>query len=510
MSKRFSQRIRALNTWVLRLLHAPGLAIFFPTAMLGSYLIWSETGLFIATLLSTMLLAHTWQRTTSPPQPLAPFERPVGRDGAIKILDSALTQSGRTTACLVFGLDDADDLIDRLGHRGMRVIRDRFLERARTAIRDCDQILALDDSAFAANLTPVARMDLETLLSLSARLQTAMSDPVILDAATVYATTSIGFAASDRIENPTGEVLLDAAESAMIEARRNGPGSIRAYSREMHNTRVARHAFVEDVRDALELGQIVPWFQPQLSTDTGEVSGFEALARWEHPERGTISPGEFLPALDRSGLMERLGEVVLYHSLTALKAWDRAGEKVPTVGVNFCASELRNPTLLDKITWELDRFGLSPDRLTVEVLESVIADSNDDITQRNIAGLAELGCAIDLDDFGTGHASITSLRRFSVSRLKIDRSFVMKVDRDRDQQRLVSAILTMADQLGLDSLAEGVETSGEHGMLAQLGCRHVQGYGLGRPMPFADTLDWLRKHRSKLGQTPEIGRSSSA
>jgi EAL domain-containing protein (putative c-di-GMP-specific phosphodiesterase class I) len=279
---------------------------------------------------------------------------------------------------------------------------------------------------------------------------------------------------------------------------------MRVYSPQMHRAKVARHALMDEARDALELGHILPWFQPQISTDTGAVTGFEALARWQHPERGMISPPEFLPALERAGLMDRLGEVMLYHAFTALRAWDRAGKTVPSVGVNFSAAELRNPTLLDRIAWELDRFDLDAGRLTVEVLESVIATSQDDMTQRNIAGLAGLGCTIDLDDFGTGHASITSLRQFAISRIKIDRSFVMKVDQDRDQQQMVSAILTMAEQLGLDTLAEGIETAGEHSMLAQLGCRNVQGYGIGRPMPFADTLDWLHAHDKKLSAPPLI------
>ena len=157
--------------------------------------------------------------------------------------------------------------------------------------------------------------------------------------------------------------------------------------------------------------------------------------------------------------------------------------QVPTVSVNFSAAELRNPKLAEKLKWELDRFGLAPDRLTVEILETVVAETDNDVIVRNVAALAALGCGIDLDDFGTGHASITNIRRFALRRLKIDRSFVTRVDEDREQQKLVSAILSMAERLGLDTLAEGVETPGEHAMLSQLGCGHVQGFGIGRPMP---------------------------
>ena len=177
---------------------------------------------------------------------------------------------------------------------------------------------------------------------------------------------------------------------------------------------------------------------------------------------------------------------------------------MPQIGVNFAGGELANPQLIDKVTWELDRFDLSPERLAIEVLETVVASAADDVITRNINALRKLGCRIDLDDFGTGHASIASIRRFSVSRIKIDRSFVMKADRDPDQQRMISAILTMAERLGVETLAEGVETVGEHVLLAQLGCDHVQGFGIARPMPFEQTLDWIARHNAKLQDVPRI------
>ncbi|MEM1102443.1 MAG: EAL domain-containing protein, partial [Pseudomonadota bacterium] len=248
---------------------------------------------------------------------------------------------------------------------------------------------------------------------------------------------------------------------------------------------------------------------PQVSTETGRVTGFEALARWKHADRGLVSPAEFLPAIEQAGLMERLGEAMLYHALTALKDWDKAEIRVPSVGVNFSPDELRNPKLVEKVKWELDRFEIEPGRLSIEVLESVVANSDDDVVTRNIAALAELGCMIDLDDFGTGHASISSIRRFSVNRIKIDRSFVMKVDEDPEQQRMIAAILMMAERLGLETLAEGVENMGEHAVLSQLGCGHVQGYGIARPMPFSDTLSWMDRHEQKLAGANTAARRAA-
>ncbi len=199
---------------------------------------------------------------------------------------------------------------------------------------------------------------------------------------------------------------------------------------------------------------------------------------------------------------------MLYNALVALSRWEKAGLHVPTIGVNFSADELRNPRLPDKLKWELDRFDLTPDRLSVEILETVVAQTDNDVIVHNVAALARMGCGIDLDDFGTGHTSIANLRRFAVRRLKIDRSFVTRLDEDRDQQRIVAAILSLAERLGLDTLGEGVETMAEHAMLAQLGCGHLQGFGIARPMPFDDTIDWMRRHAAKRKMTPRIASSA--
>ena len=195
---------------------------------------------------------------------------------------------------------------------------------------------------------------------------------------------------------------------------------------------------------------------------------------------------------------------MLTQALAALRGWDVAGLRVPSVSVNFSARELADPELPERLTWHLDRHGLSPARLTVEVLESVVAKDGDDIIVRNIRRIADIGCGVDMDDFGTGNASITSIRRFALRRLKIDRSFVPAVDANREQQQLITAILSLAERLGLETLAEGVETQGEHAMLAQLGCGHVQGYVVARPMPVEEVSPWLADQRSRLADALRI------
>ena len=504
---RFSNALSRRN--IRTALFSPQAIAFLPAFILGGFWLWGEAallGIALALPVFIALLGPLYD-------PLSASHNDLRRLGQRERIETALDHSLQTghhsqrkTAALMIELDDFDALVDRLGHKAGDDILRRTSDRLQGMLRDRDVVVRLDGATFAIALAPALRADLEALVQIAGRLQSAVSEPVSLDATTVYVSCSIGFCLSIRSPDASGNAMLEAAELALSDAKQNGPSAIRGYTAEMQLRDKARHVLIDEARVALDDGQIRPWFQPQVSTDTGEVTGFEALARWQHPERGMIPPSDFLPILDQAGLFERLGEVILYHSLKSLTLWDKAGFKVPKIGVNFCSAQLRNPKLVDKIRWELDRFDLAPERLAVEILETVVADMQDDIITRNIAGLAKLGCSIDLDDFGTGHASIANIRRFAVGRIKIDRSFVMKVDTDPEQQRMVSAILTMSEQLGLETLGEGVETIGEHAMLAQLGCGHIQGFGLARPMPFSKTIAWMEKHRQKLAETPKIGR----
>lgn len=417
------------------------------------------------------------------------------------------TDTGWQSCIHVIEIDGFPDLVDRYGRAAGDTVIQRMGERLKGVIRDGDTIGQIGDARFAICVDPVRQLSLELCIQLAGRLQTAAEEPTSVDGTVIYADVCIGFCQHSRTPESRSSEWLEAACIALHSAQARGASSIRAFSDQMHQERKTRRALHEDVVAALDSGEIAPWFQPQICTDTGRVTGFEALARWTHPVRGVISPAEFLPAIEAANLLERLAEVMMYHSFRALKKWDAAGVDIPQVGVNFAGSELSNPRLLEKIKWDLDRFELTPDRLAVEVLETVVASSPDDMITRNINALGALGCRIDLDDFGTGNASIASIRRFSVSRIKIDRSFVMKADRDPEQQRMISAILTMAERLQVETLAEGVETVGEHVLLAQLGCHHVQGFGIARPMPFDQTIDWVNAHMAKVQDVPQIMQS---
>lgn len=426
------------------------------------------------------------------------------RPHILRALDDAISGAGQdlAAACIVVQIDDAPELLDQHGRTAQTRLMAQATDRLCRALRHDDVVARLEGGGFAIALAPTRRLDIEALIQLAVRLQMALAVPLELDAARIAVTCSVGVCPLDRAPLRSAHSLLDAAQIAAEEASRHGPAAIRAFSTDIAQDRTARDTLRDALEQALDTGQIRAHFQPQISTDTGTVTGFETLARWYHPTRGVVPPSEFLPAIETAGLSGKLAEVMLRHGLVALKKWDAAGLSVPTIAVNFSASELRDPTLVEKMRWEFDRHDLCPSRLSVEILETVVARCDNDPVVRNITELSRMGCGIDLDDFGTGYASITNIRRFAVRRLKIDRSFVSRIDKDRDQQRLIEAILSLADRLGLGTLAEGVEEEGEKAMLSRLGCRQLQGFGIARPMPFEETLAWIASRHARAVANP--------
>lgn len=488
----------ALPRWPDQVRH---IAAIVPVAGLLTY--WAGGELALTALAAALpLLLLALGRRAEHPLPVAMSDQVIAR------LDDSLAETrtkGGATGCFVIQFDDPATLCDRLGRTRQSELLAATIARLRGALRQGDMLFTLEDGSLAVTLAPAPRLDLEIMVRIAARLHLVVQQPMTLTSGPVQVTCSIGFCHSPQLTRPTGRALLDAAQVAGDEAAQYRPGAIRGYSADLARARADRDALRAGFASAVERGEIRAWFQPQLSTDSGEVTGLEALVRWQHPHRGCLAPGAFLPAIEGTDLMELLGQTMLTQALAALAEFDRLGVRVPTVAVNFSAQELRDPQLPERLRWTLDRFQLAPSRLTVEVLESVVAGDGDEVIAANIGRIAAMGSGVDLDDFGTGNASITAIRRFALNRLKIDRSFVREVDQNREQQRLVTAILSLAERLGLDTLAEGVETQGEHALLAQLGCGHVQGYVIARPMPVEELAVWLVAHRERQASALRIG-----
>ncbi|WP_420586091.1 putative bifunctional diguanylate cyclase/phosphodiesterase [Ruegeria sp.] len=496
-------------------LSGPAALAFVPAISLASFWLGGERALVVVALglpLAYMVAASVDARTglrrsRRNPSGLMPIDSFAAELEGIFDTSAA---SGTESACILVALDEFSEFLDLHGNAAGDQLADQFAQRVLSVIRTQDISTRLEQNKIAIGLHPSQHLDLEACIQTAGRIQAAVEDPFSLNNTGVYMSCSIGFSLRSSVPETRYEDWIDAAAAALGEAQRNGPSTIRAFSSETRRRAQVRANLRREFEAALDNGEIRPWFQPQISTDTGRVTGFEALARWEHPQKGVLGPQVFLPFAEQAELMEKLGQAMRHHAFAAMRNWDRAGVDIPRIGVNFSSDELRDPSLIDRLKWELDQNDLTPDRLAVEVLETVFSRRPDDVITRNVTGMAKLGCGIDLDDFGTGHASIAAIKRFDVTRIKIDRSFVAKADRDASQQQLVSAILTMAERLNIETLAEGVETQGEHALMAQLGCNHVQGFGIGKPMPFEKTLDWITAHRNKVSGVPKIGRQTGS
>lgn len=513
--------MRQIRHKVRAILLGPQLLAFLPAITLSGYWIGGEAALIALTLIMPVAFAvgGLFSRELTEPDRLAdPVTELPMRSEIVAAAEEILTD-GHTgsvsTAALAIGIDEFKELNDKYGEEGVERLMRSFSDRISSVFRGGDLLCRLDGPRIGVVLRHGSRSDLESLIQASTRVQKAVQDPMSLDGTRVFLSASVGFCTARRAPDGSGEALVASAEQALDDAMAHGTGSIRAFSLDMQRRARSRGTMPDELPRAFENGEIRPWYQPQICAATSRVTGLEALARWEHPEWGLVPPAEFLPATEQLGLLGRLGEVMLQQSLNDLRAWNAEGINIPSVSVNFAADELRDPGIVERVRFELDRFDIAPERLAIEVLETVIAQTANDTIIRNLRALSDMGCGIDLDDFGTGHASIANIKRFAVNRIKIDRSFITQIDTDIEQQNIVSAILTLADRLELSTLAEGVETAAERAILRKLGCGHLQGYGICRPMPFVDVSPWVCSQEASLragngAEVAVIGQRRSA
>ena len=306
----------------------------------------------------------------------------------------------------------------------------------------------------------------------------------------------IGIAAVNGSSSGAEQMLKD-AELALMMAKKAGSAGFEIFEPQMRAEFQQRNALAEELRVAIGRGHIRPFFQPQIDLVSGKVVGVETLIRWIDPEKGVTSPGVFLPVAAEFGLMATLDEIVRERAIDAMKAWRKAGIAIDHIGLNMTASSLADPDVVDHLVQAVEDNDLWPSAVSIEVLESVMVDTETaGPIKQNVAKLADLGFLIDLDDFGTGHAGIASLRDLRVNRIKIDRSFVDGVDQDPELAKLTNAMIQLAHSLNIRVLAEGVETRSEQAWLKEHGCHEIQGYLLCKPMSFEAISQWLAEDRA--------------
>lgn len=400
-------------------------------------------------------------------------------------------------AVLFVDLDRFKHVNDSLGHAAGDQLLVAFSERIAATVRRDDVVSRLttgpEGTPEANTLARFGGDEFVVLLDdirepidavrVAERIQVAAAEPLQLDSQEVFASPSIGVAVSSA-EHRTADELLRDADLAMYRAKASGGGCYAVFDAAMHHAAVERLRLETELRRAVERREFRIWYQPIVSLATRQVAGFEALVRWQHPERGLVAPGVFLPVAEEIGLITQIDEWMLGEACRQGREWHQARSEAgaPTLSVNLSAKSLGSPDLVARVARVLTETGMPAGALRLEVTESVaVADATRVRTM--LQDLRTLGVRVSLDDFGTGYCSLSYLQQFPVDTLKIDRSFVARIKgQDPGEGEIVRLIVSLARTLGIEVVAEGTETEVQVEYLARLGCGYAQGFYFARPM----------------------------
>jgi diguanylate cyclase (GGDEF)-like protein len=408
----------------------------------------------------------------------------------IERLDLALRQDRRDSqecAVLVLNLDRFKPINDTLGSGAgdalLKAVADRLekcIESALAWTGASDRILSRSGGdEFLILLSGLTSS--ETLSQVARQLVSEMAEPFSLDGQDVFVSCSIGLALHPG-DGASVEALLANAGTAMSHAKRRGGNDLQFYNESLHARSLERLELGNQLRRARDREELALYYQPKLDVATGRITGAEALMRWHHPELGLVSPIRFIPIAEEIGLIASLGQWALQTACRQSKEWQLAGHEGMRIAVNVSAVQFRQTVLPETIRRVVEESGVDASGLILELTEGAIMESPQE-TSRMLHEIKDMGAQISVDDFGTGYSSLSYLKRFPLDELKIDRSFVQGVPHNADDAAIVTAIIVMAQSLGLSVVAEGVESPDQLEFLRERGCDGYQGFLCSRPIP---------------------------
>jgi diguanylate cyclase (GGDEF)-like protein/PAS domain S-box-containing protein len=395
-------------------------------------------------------------------------------------VERAKRRQDRQFAVLFLDFDRFKIINDSLGH----MVGDQLLvgiaRRLEACLRPGDTVARLGGDEFTVLLEDLN--DTGEAIEVAERLQQTLSLPFNLKGSEVFTTVSIGIALSTIGYDYAEEVLRD-ADTAMYRAKLNGKARHEVFDKAMHASAMTLLQLETDLRRAVERKEFVLHYQPIVAFETGVIRGFEALVRWQHPERGFISPGDFIPIAEETGLIIPIGQWVLEEACRQIRKWQEQYPQHPPlqISVNLSGKQFTQPTLIDQIRRVLRETGIDPRSLKLEITESMMME-NIDTAINMLEQLRMLGIELSMDDFGTGYSSLSYLHRFPISTLKIDRSFVGRMTDNNENSEIVRTIVMLARNLDMNIVAEGVETESQIALLRSLECEYGQGYFFSKPV----------------------------
>jgi diguanylate cyclase (GGDEF)-like protein/PAS domain S-box-containing protein len=400
---------------------------------------------------------------------------------------------GELLAVLFLDLDRFKDVNDSLGHAEGDILLVRVAARLKGLVRDADTVCRLGGDEFVLLLADTDRFG---ALRVAEKLLAGFRQPFGVGGHSLRVTVSIGIAVYP-FDGATFDDLLKNADTALYRAKQDGRNTQVFYASEMNVAAIERLTLESELRAAIECDHLVAYFQPKVQLADGRLAGAEALVRWNHPERGVISPGRFIPVAEASDLIVDLGDWMLTAVCRQLALWREAGLPDLTVAVNLAARHFRDPGLVARLEGLLAAHGLNARALELELTESTLLEASER-TVETLRALQLLGIGLAIDDFGTGYSNLGYLKRLPITALKIDQSFVRDLVADPDDRILSATIVSLGHSLGLKVVAEGVETEEQRRILLEQGCDLAQGYRFGHPMPADRFAEWFERTAADL------------
>ncbi len=395
---------------------------------------------------------------------------------------------GERLAVVQIDLDRFKQINDTLGHSAGDYVLVVTAQRMRDACRASDLCVRLGGDEFVMILNGAGTT--EDINMVASRIMQRINEPIVFQGATVLPGASAGIAVYP-VDADNAEDLVVHADLALYSAKKLGGGAFSFFSEELRRELEHRKQLEHDLRVAIAEKAFQVYFQPQVSMTTGTIAGVEALVRWDHATRGMIAPGEFIPVAEKCGLMADVGRIIITKAINEAAAWHRDGISFGRLAVNVSGSELREADFDPFLFETLEKAGLPPQKLSLEIVESVILDDEKTGIAAKLRHIRSCGIHLELDDFGTGYASLSHVNPNEIDRLKIDRRFVQNIDANGDNSKIVRAITELARGLGISIIAEGAETEAELTSLQSIGCDQVQGYSIAFPMPQDTAREWL-------------------
>jgi len=413
-------------------------------------------------------------------------------------------RSGQKVAVMFIDLDRFKNINDNLGHHVGDALLKSVAHRLQEAVRAGDTVSRLGGDEFVVVLNGVADAD-EVGHVVHERLIPLIRQPHATDAGELHVSCSVGIALGPDDADDVDE-LMRLADTAMYQAKADGKDGARFFRAEMTQQVRQRMRMEADLRRAIDEGQLALHYQPQVDARSGQLLGLEALLRWHHPEQGLVAPGAFVPLAEETGLIVPIGAWVVGEACRQLAAWRAQGHGALSLSVNVSARQLRDDGLLETTRQAIARHGVPAERLDFELTESMVMEDAERNLQRMHA-LRQLGIGLSIDDFGTGYSSLAYLNRLPIDKLKIDRSFVTGMLAHPTDRAITMAIIGLGHTLGIQVVAEGVESADQVALLRAAGCDVLQGYLLARPMPADEVDGWIARHAAAVGRGDDAAQA---